>query len=127
MSVKKAVWDQINKRVKRKKELEEKIASRRDNVESFVLEMIGEVDEMMASTVNTSLAPVLAEYYIASVHERLKTLDSGVKIEPSWQNDGADGTMPRLSGILLKWSKSYQKENNCDAELFVDVASLLFK
>src|SRR5581483_1221589 len=124
MSVKKAVWDQINKRVKRKKELEEKIAARRENVESFVLEMIGEVDEMMASTVNTSLAPVLAEYYIASVHERLKVLDPGIKIEPSWQNDGSDGTTPRLSGILLKWSKAHQKENNCDAELFVDVASL---
>ncbi len=123
----KSIWDQINEKVKRKKDLKEEIASRPNNVEQFVLDMVNEIDETLVSTVNTSLAPVLAAYHVKSLHERMKTIDTDVEIEIIWQGDGKDGNLPRIDGVVINWSKEYQEANNCEAQLFISVASLLFK
>lgn len=122
----KSIWDEIKARVKRKEELKKEIAERNANVEAFVLSALDEIDEMLSSTANTSLTPVLAQFYVKALAARIKTLDNGAEIEASWTNPNEDENV-RINGILIKWSPQYQVANNCEAQLFVDVANLLFK
>ena len=123
---KKSIMQDILNKVKRKKDLSKEIANRHNNVEEFVLKMIEEVDNMMMTTVNSSLGPTIADYYIRTIHQRMRVLDNNIQIEPSWHNIG-EGQVPKLNGILIKWSLNYQTENKCEPELFVDIVSLLFK
>src|ERR1035437_1316 len=126
-SVKEKLLEEIERKVKRKNKLKQEIASRQNNIEEFVLKMINEIDEMISATVNTSLGPVIAKFYIKSIRERIRTLDEDANIEISWADKIRDGNLPRLNGVLIKWSPVYQKANACDPELFVDIAALLFK
>ncbi len=91
----------------------------------FVLKMINDMEDMISTTANTSLLAALAPLYAKSFEGQIKAIDSGSTVDIQWI-DGADG-IPRVNGILIKWSAEYQQKNNCDAERFIDVASLLFK
>jgi hypothetical protein len=116
---------QIAAKVKRKKELREEIASRKDNIEAFALKMINDIEEMIATTANTSLLASLAPLYGKSFEQQVKVIDPGSSVDIQWLDSG--NGIPRVNGILIKWSKEYQDKNNCDEQLFVDVTSLLFK
>jgi hypothetical protein len=123
--IKDGLLAQIAAKVKRKEELREEIASRGKNIEEFVLKMINDMEDMMSTTVNTSLLAALAPLYAKSFEGQIKAIDSGSTVDIQLI-DGADG-IPRVNGILIKWSKEYQSTNNCEEQLFVDVTSLLFK
>jgi hypothetical protein len=129
MSIKDDLLKKINARVKRKKDLSEEIAKRSENVEVFVVKMIEEIEEALISTVNTSLfeAPHFRQYYVKSVEGRIRTLDNDATIEVSWHESVVNNSIPRVNGILIKWSKQYQIEHSCEEQLFVDLTSLLFK
>jgi len=116
---------QIAAKVKRKKELREEIASRKDNIEAFALKMINDIEEMIATTANTSLLASLAPLYGKSFEQQVKVIDPGSSVNIQWLDSG--NGIPRVNGILIKWSKEYQDKNDCDELLFVDVTSLLFK
>src|ERR1035437_6291488 len=118
MSIKQKLLEELAKKTQRMKERKQEIANRQNNIEDFVLKMMNDIDSMIASTVNTSLGPTLVNYYVQSIHERIKTIDSGVKIDVSW-GEAQENCLPRINGILIKWSKEYQKEHTCDPELFV--------
>jgi hypothetical protein len=126
MSKKKGgLLSEIAAKVKRKKELKEEIADRRNNLEAFAMKMINDMEDMIATTANTSLLATLAPLYAKGFEERVKVIDSGCKVDVQWFTD-ADGAL-RVSGILITWSKHYQAKNNVDEQLFVDVTSLLLK
>ena len=124
-NVKDGLLAQIARKVKRKKELREEIASRNENMEAFALKMINDLEDMIASTANTSLLASLAPLYAKSFEERVKVVDSGSSVDVQWF-DGGNG-VPRVNGILIKWSKDYQVKNSCEEQLFIDVTSLLLK
>ncbi len=123
MSDKKSLLKEIADKVKRKKALREEIAVRNKNVEAFAIDMINDIEEMIASTVNTSLLASLVPLYIKSFEGRIKAIDVGSTVTVQWF-DGVQG-IPRVNGILIKWSQDYQIKNNCEEQLFVDVTSLL--
>jgi hypothetical protein len=125
MSKNNSLLDQIAAKIKRKKELREEIAHRNENIEAFAIKMINDMEEMIASTANTSLLHSLVPLYAKSFEGRVKAIDPGSTVDVQWTEDA--NSMPRINGILIKWSKSYQDKNNCEEQLFVDVMSLLFK
>lgn len=124
--VKKKLMEEISKKADRMKARKQEIANREKNVEAFVLKEMKDIDDASTSTINSSLGPAIQDFYVGALGQRLKTLDEGCKVEISWapQNDGE--SVPRLNGVLIKWSKGYQVANKCDPELFIDIANLLF-
>jgi hypothetical protein len=123
---KKSLLEEIAAKVKRKKDLREEIAHRNENIEAFAITMINDMEEMITNTVNTSLLKTLALLYAKSFEGRVQTVDPGCTVDVQWFEQGTDG-VPRINGILIKWSQEYQTKNNCEEQLFVDVTSLLFK
>ena len=123
--IKDSLLAQIAAKVKRKKELREEIASRNENIEAFALKMINDIEEMIATTANTSLLASLAPLYTKSFEERVKAVDPGSTVNVQWI-EGVDD-IPRVNGITIRWSKEYQDANKCEEQLFVDVISLLLK
>lgn len=129
-NVKKDLLREIDERIARKKALQLEMASRKDDVAKFALELLDEMETMIASTtVNPSLIAELAPLHVMSFQERLRVLDSGVKVHMTWMTpeDAESPSLQRISGILIKWSPAYQAANKCDPELYVDIAELLFK
>lgn len=124
-SSKKDLLKEIDERIKRKKALQKEVASRKTDVEGFVLKMMGEVDELMLAAGNSNLSPTLTEYGLNTIHQRMRLIDKDIQIEPQWHISSTDTT--KLSGILIKWSPDYQTKNKCEPELFIDIVSLLFK
>jgi hypothetical protein len=125
MNSKKNVWQDILDRMKRKEDLKNEIASRSKNIEEFALKMITDMEDMIASTANTSLLKTLIPMYALSFESRVQTVDPFAKVEVQWLDDS--NGVPRISGILIKWSKEYQEESGCEAQYFVDTAALLFR
>ena len=122
--IKEGLLAQIAAKVKRKKELKEEIASRDANIEAFTIKFINDLEEMIANTANTSLVVSLSHMYAKGFEGQVKVLDPQCEVSIQWL-DREDG-IPQVNGILIKWSTTYQQKNNCDAERFIDVASLLF-
>jgi hypothetical protein len=117
---------EIMSRAKKKETLKQEIAGRDKNIEEFLFKLLNELDESMANPVNPSLMKSIAPYYASSIQERIRVLDSGANVTVSWQ-DSVDNEMPRVSGILVTWSKEYQVKNSCEEQLYVDMISLLLK
>ncbi|CAM6003886.1 unnamed protein product [Sphagnum balticum] len=124
-NIKDGLLAQIARKVKRKKDLREEIATRNENIEAFALKMINDMEDMIATTANTSLLASLASLYGKSFEQQVKVIDPGSSVDIQWLDSG--NGIPRVNGIMIKWSKEYQDKNNCDELLFVDVTSLLFK
>lgn len=124
---KKSLIQEIVNRVKRKKDLKEEIASRKHNVEEFAMKFINDMEDMIASTANTSLLASLAPLYAKSFEERIKAIDPGCAVTVQWLEGSSSDPIPRINGILINWSKEYQVANSCEEQLFIDVTSLLFK
>lgn len=129
MSVKKWLYNKIKEKAERRERLSEEIDQRRKNAETFVAGILDELDSNLAATVNTDLFddPGFLSCYTSSVQERIKTLDSGAIVDISWTQKINKNDTPRINGIHVRWSQEYQEKNNCEAELFVDIASLLFR
>ena len=118
--VKKGLLQKIADKVARKKALQKEMASRKTDVAKFAMTLLREMEDMLATSANASLIEDLAPLYAKSLQERLRVLDNDVSATLSWENN-------QVSGILIKWSPDYQAANNCDPELYVDIAELLFK
>jgi len=129
VSVKQRLYDKIKEKAERRKRLTEEIAQRSKNVETFIANLLDELDDNLASTANTDLFddPGFLECYVRSIQERVKTLDSGAIVDISWMPKTNAGEAPRINGIHIRWSQEYQQKNDCEAELFIDMGSLLFK
>lgn len=129
MSIKKSLLDHINKIAKRREQLSEEISKRSDNVEEFVVKILDELDGDLVSMVSTDILndPVLREYYFGGMREQIKTLDNGAVVTIIWAAETSKNDVPRISGILIKWSEQYKVAHNCEPELFVDMTTLLFK
>ena len=121
----KSLLKEIADKIKRKKELKEEIATRSDNVEAFAMTLINDVEDMIASTTNMSLLSTLIPLYAKSFESRVQAMDRDATITVQWAQD-ANG-IPRINGILIKWSQEYQTKHNCEEQLFVDMTSLLLK
>ena len=126
-NIRKKLLEEIDNKISRKKKLRQEIAKRKDDVEAFVLNLMEEVDDMMAKTVNTSLHQVLIPTYIRSLENDIRSLDPKAKIEVSWHTSTEQGVPNRINGILIKWSSDYQIKNDCEAERYIDTLSLLLK
>jgi hypothetical protein len=129
MSVKQWPYDKIKEKAERRERLSEEISQRSVNAEAFVVKILDELDSNLAATANTDLFDDAGflQCYVSSVQERIKTLDSGARIDINWAAKTNKGEAPRINGIHIRWSKEYQEKNNCEPELFVDIASLLLK
>lgn len=129
MNVKKWLNDKINKKAARREKLTEEIAQRHKNVEEFVLKLLEELDNNIHSSANASLfdSKTFRNLYVHSMQERIKTLDRNARVEISWATEGGNGVLPRINGVLIKWSSDYQVQHGCEPELFVDIAALLLK
>jgi hypothetical protein len=129
VSSKRWLYSKIKEKAERRERLAEEINQRSKNAEAFVTDMLDELDSDLAATVNTDLFndPGFLECYVDSIQERIKTLDSGARINISWTPKTSKNETPRINGIHIMWSKEYQEKNGCEAELFVDIANLLFK
>jgi len=121
----KSLLDEIAAKMKRKKDLKQEIASRDENVEAFAMSLINDIEDMIAATVNHSLLKTLVPLHIKSFESRVQAIDRGAVVEAQLTQD-ANG-IPRVSGILIKWSVEYQEKRGCDEQLFVDMTSLLLK
>ena len=121
----KNLLDEIESKIKRKKELKAEIASRGDHVEAFVLTLINDMEDMIAATTNISLLTTLIPLYAKSFESRIQTIDVNANVDVQWTKD-ANG-IPRINGILIKWSQEYQTKSGCEEQLFVDMISLLLK
>lgn len=119
--------DEITRRANKKKALTQEIAGRDKNVEEFVLKLLNEIDANLSGAVNSSLVTSLAPFYESAVEQRIKVLDVGAKVSLSWQEACDEESVPRVSGVLITWSKEYQTKNSCEEQLFVDVLSMLLK
>ena len=124
-SIKEGLLAQIDAKAKRKKDLKEEIASRNENIEAFTIKFINDLEEMIASTANTDLVVSMCHLYAKGFEGQVKALDPECEVKVQWLERKDD--VPQVNGILIKWSIEYQQKNNCDAERFIDVASLLFK
>lgn len=124
VDVKKSLLDKISKKVAKKEALKQEIADRSKNVETFILRMLEELDDSFASTVDTSLLDGIAPLYELSIQSRLNTIDPGATVKVEWRDTDVG---PRSSGILVTWSEEYQRENNCEAQLYIDVFSAMFR
>ena len=126
-SIKDDLLKRIEKRAQRHNDLRKEIEERSENAEAFILKMVKDLDETVAKTANIVFdTDDFINYYIASVENQIQTLDFGAQVEISWQAQPEKGKMPRINGILVKWSPEYQKEHDCEPELYVDVFQLLF-
>jgi hypothetical protein len=121
----KTLLEEIADKIKRKKDLKEEIASRNDNIEAFVMTLINDMEDMIAATTNMSLLSNLIPMYAKSFESRVKAVDRDATIDVQWAQD-ANG-LPRINGILIKWSPKYQAKYNREEQLFVDMTSLLLK
>jgi sugar-specific transcriptional regulator TrmB len=121
----KSLLDEIAARIKRKKEVKEKVASRDENIEAFAMSLIDEVEDMVATATNPSLLNKLVPMYAKSFEARVQAIDRGATVDVQWSSD-ANG-VPRINGVLIKWSPEYQTKRNCEEQLFVDMTSLLLK
>jgi hypothetical protein len=121
----KNLLEEIAAKVKRKKDLKEEIASRHENIEAFAMSLINDMEDMIATTTNTSLLASLIPLYAKSFESRVHTIDPRATIDVQWTKD-ANG-IPRINGILIKWSPEYQMKHNCEEQLFVDMISWLLK
>ena len=123
---KKSLMDEIAVKVKRKEDLREEIANRHKNVETFVLKMINDLEDMELAlpAAQHDLLATLSALYAASFESQIHTIDPRAKVKVQFY-DGEG--VPRVSGILINWSYEYQQANNCDEQLFVDATSILLK
>ena len=119
----KNLLDEIAAKVKRKKDLRKEIAERKENIEDFVIKMINDIEDVILGTASTSLLASLVPLCVKSFEARIKAIDPGSSVLVKWSN--LITPVPRIEGVLIKWSKDYQEENNCDEQLFVDVTNLL--
>ena len=129
MSIKLRLWDKIKEKAARKEKLSQEIEERSKNVESFVRGLLEELDDALATTVNTGLFEMFQfkEFYVKSVEQRIKLLDMGAKVEISWSARELDNiaASQHINGILIKWSQEYQNQHSCEPELFLDILTLL--
>ena len=114
----------IEAKAKRKQDLRDDIALRNENVEALVLRMINDLEDMAIRVGTTGLFISLSELYSASFECQIQTIDPGSSVEVKWIDSG--GIM-HVNGILIKWSKEYQRKHSCEEQLFIDPASLLLK
>lgn len=129
MGSKKSLMDEITRRANKKKALTEEIAGRDKNIEEFVLKLLNEIDASLSGAVNPSLVGQLAPFYASTLQQRIRirVLDNSATVVLSWQEASDEESVPRVSGVLITWSKEYQTKNSCEEQLFVDVMSLLLK
>jgi len=121
----KNLLDEIAAKVKRKKDLREEIATRNENIEAFAMSLINDMEDVIANTANTSLLKRLVPMYAKSFESRVRAVDTGATVDVQWTLDA--NKIPRIDGVLIKWSPEYQKKQDCEEQLFVDVTSLLLK
>lgn len=121
--IKKKLMETIETKAKQKQELRNEIALRHNNVETFVIKFINDMEDMVADTASTNLLAPLVDLYKGSLEAQIKVIDPHANIEIKWIDSGSQ---PRINGILIKWSKDYQEKNNSDEQLFIDATSLLF-
>lgn len=126
MNIKQWLRNKINEKAQRREQLSQDIINRNVDVENYVLNLLQELDDDAADTVNKSLLNVteFRHLYVGSVEQRIKLLDGGANVTVTWNNDEKN---PRVSGLLIKWSKERQDKTGCEAELFLDISLLLFK
>lgn len=123
-SSKKSLMDEIAAKAKRKEDLRQEIASRSENIEAFAVKMIGDIEEMIATTSNPDVLYTLIPLYARSFEGQVRVMDPGATVNVDWfETEGH----PRINGITIRWSKEYQVRNKCEEQLFVDVSSLLLK
>jgi hypothetical protein len=129
MSIKQWLYDQVKIKAKRRERLSEEISQRGQNIEAHILRLLEELDGVMSSIANMDIldVPRLKAYYIGSVHERVRLLDPGAQVQVIWSSKVAATDIPRVDGVLVRWSEEYQAEMGCEPELFVDMSALLFK
>ena len=125
--IKKKLLQEIDARIARKKALREEVASRKDDVEVYILKLMEAIDESMSKTVNTSLNQVIVPWHVKSLENDIKSLDPGAKVEVTWYESLDPLDRKHINGVLIKWSLDYQKVHNCDPERYIDITSLLLK
>lgn len=121
--IKKKLIEEIDRRIQKKKEARER-ALEKSTLEAFVLAFIKNVEEINTIATNEVEWQMHVDNAVQSLKGQICSFDNSAKLEVSWFEE--EGKPPVVDGVTIKWSRFYQKLNNCDPELFLDVTELLF-
>lgn len=120
--IKDKIWQEINDRIAKRKEARAR-AINNNTIEAFVLGFIKNIEDINTYTTNEVEWQVGAMNALNNLKAQMMSFDKRVNIEISWYTE--EGKPPVVNGVIIKWSRPYQIENNCDPELFLDVTMLL--
>lgn len=120
----KKLWQEINDRMAKHKKAKARALHNR-TIESFVLAFIKNIEDINTFAPSGIEWSINAQHALHSLEMHILVFDKGVRISPSWYFE-EEGKAPLVNGVTIKWSEAYQKENNCDPELFLDATELLF-
>lgn len=109
-SIKRELLKKINKAVERKKELSKNL-ERNKTLYQWAVSFFDEVDK----------APVMANFELNKLLNKIKGLDRGAKLEYYEEDDNMLG-----SRIEITWSPAYVAANKCDNVFVIDAASAYF-
>lgn len=122
--VRKQLLKEIDQKIEKKRRAKEKAASNKD-VESFILEFLQEIDDIQKTAPDEALWALLAGVAEVSLRNKIQTIDARASVSVSWYEE--EGRATRANGVHVKWSPFYVQLKDCEPELFIDVASLLFR
>jgi hypothetical protein len=122
--IKKKLLEEIDNKAKMRKALKERIANN-NPIETFVQEFVRDLEDVNRMTANKREWNNLVKKALSSLVTKVKTIDPKFGCDVKWRNE--EDQLPQVEGVLIKWSRDYQIKTGCDPELYVDVASLLFK
>jgi hypothetical protein len=127
VSTKSDLLEKIKKKAKRMQDLSEEIAERDQNVEVFLLKMLKEMDDCLATWVSAGMDNYAKgtgfQLDVRSIEQRIKTIDIGATIQVLFGTD----EQTCISGILVRWSKEHQDKTGCEEQLLVDIADLMLQ
>lgn len=122
--VKKKLLEEIDQRIAKRKEAKAR-AITRNTIDAFVLTFIKNIEDLNTVAASQRDWEFNANLALNNLMMQMQSYDRGVKLDVSWYTQ-EESRLPEVNGVLIKWSPAYQKENNCEPELFVDVTTLLF-
>lgn len=111
-----------------KRQLSREKASGHLSVERIVFDFFRNAEESRAIHNNESYDVSLLKNAFRSMEERLRVIDSHVKIAVEWETDKklVSPSNNLIRGVTITWSATYLNGKNIYPTLYIDVGQMLF-
>lgn len=133
--VKKKLLEEIDKKIAKRRQIKNEI-SQREQLEHFMLEFVKEVEDLTSSGMVGENLLYMIDLSIEKLEHQVKSIDQECSVSVSWDTDVSiyatyeehvikPEDLPKINGVLIRWSRWHQLKYNVEPELFIDVASLI--